>query len=59
MTLSHNYARWNGGIISQGGPTDAQFTSLWTQLATKYKGNSKIIVSYHSTGDPHALNSGT
>lgn len=33
----HNYARWNGGIIGHpGGPTNAQFVSLWTQLATKY-----------------------
>lgn len=39
----HNYARWNGAIIGQGGPTNAQFTSLWTQLATKYASNSKVI----------------
>jgi len=38
----HNYARWNGGIIGQGGPTNAQFASLWSQLATKYKSNSKV-----------------
>jgi aryl-phospho-beta-D-glucosidase BglC (GH1 family) len=38
----HNYARWNGGIIGQGGPTDAQFASLWSQLATKYKNNPSV-----------------
>jgi hypothetical protein len=38
----HNYARWNGAIVGQGGPTNAQFTSLWSQIAAKYKGNSKI-----------------
>lgn len=38
----HNYARWNGGIIGQGGPTNAQFTSLWSQIAAKYKNNNKI-----------------
>jgi endoglucanase len=38
----HNYARWNGGIVGQGGPTNAQFTSLWSQIAAKYKGNNKI-----------------
>ena len=38
----HNYARWNGAIIGQGGPTNAQFSSLWSQLATKYKGNTKV-----------------
>jgi endoglucanase len=25
----HNYARWDGGIIGQGGPSNAQFTNLW------------------------------
>lgn len=38
----HNYARWNGAIVGQGGPTDVQFASLWSQIATKYKGNTKI-----------------
>ena len=47
----HNYARWNGGIIGQGGPTNAQFVSLWTQLATKYKGSSKII--FGVMNEPH------
>ncbi|KAF8078793.1 endoglucanase [Lyophyllum atratum] len=51
----HNYARWNGAIISQGGPTDAQFSSLWSQLATKYKGNSKII--FGLMNEPHDLQS--
>lgn len=36
-------ARWNGQIIGQGGPTNDQFVSLWTQLADKYKSQSKII----------------
>ncbi|KAH7351027.1 glycoside hydrolase family 5 protein [Rhexocercosporidium sp. MPI-PUGE-AT-0058] len=47
----HNYARWNGGIIGQGGPTDAQFANLWTQLATKYKGQSKLI--FGLMNEPH------
>lgn len=39
----HNYARWNGQIVGQsdGGPTDKDLASLWSQLATKYKSNSK------------------
>lgn len=49
----HNYARWNGGIIGQGGPTNAQFTSLWTQLATKYKSQSKVI--FGVMNEPHDL----
>jgi endoglucanase len=38
----HNYARWNGAIVGQGGPTNAQFASLWSQIAAKYKGNTKV-----------------
>lgn len=47
----HNYARWNGGIIGQGGPTNAEFTSLWTQLATKYKNTANVIFSLMN--EPH------
>ena len=53
----HNYARWNGAIIGQGGPTDAQFVDLWTQLATKYKTNSKIV--FGVMNEPHDLNIST
>jgi endoglucanase len=49
----HNYARWNGGIIGQGGPSDAQFVNLWTQLATHYKSNSKVI--FGIMNEPHDL----
>jgi hypothetical protein len=45
MGLKHNYARWNGAIIGQGGPTNAQYASIWSQLAAKYKSDPKIIVS--------------
>ncbi|KIJ68221.1 glycoside hydrolase family 5 protein [Hydnomerulius pinastri MD-312] len=51
----HNYARWNGAIIGQGGPTDAQFTSIWSQLAAKYASNSKII--FGIMNEPHDLTS--
>ncbi|ESZ90854.1 endoglucanase II [Sclerotinia borealis F-4128] len=51
----HNYARWNGGIIGQGGPTNAQFASLWSQLAGKYKGNTKLI--FGLMNEPHDLTS--
>jgi endoglucanase len=47
----HNYARWNGGIIGQGGPTNDQFVSVWTQLATKYKSQSKIV--FGVMNEPH------
>lgn len=31
----HNYARFNNLIIGQGGPTNAQFANLWSEIATK------------------------
>lgn len=49
----HNFARWNGGIIGQGGPTDDQFVSLWTQLATKYKDNANVV--FELMNEPHDL----
>jgi endoglucanase len=36
-------ARWNGGIIGQGGPTNDQFVNLWSQLAKKYAGQPKMM----------------
>jgi aryl-phospho-beta-D-glucosidase BglC (GH1 family) len=47
----HNYARWNGQIIGQGGPTNAQYASLWSQLAAKYKNNQRII--FGIMNEPH------
>jgi endoglucanase len=49
----HNYARWENEIIGQGGPTDEQFASLWSQLATKYKSESKVI--FGLMNEPHDL----
>ena len=47
----HNYARWNGQIIGQGGPTDDQFASLWSQLAKKYAAESKVVMGLMN--EPH------
>ncbi|KAH8101865.1 endoglucanase [Cristinia sonorae] len=47
----HNYARWNKGIIGQGGPTNDQFAKLWSQIATKYASNPKII--FGVMNEPH------
>ncbi|CAG7851097.1 Endoglucanase 1; AltName: Full=Carboxymethyl-cellulase 1; Short=CMCase 1; Short=Cellulase 1; AltName: Full=Endo-1,4-beta-glucanase 1; Flags: Precursor [Serendipita indica DSM 11827] len=49
----HNYARWNGAIINQGGPTTSQYASIWSQLAQKYAGNSKII--FGIMNEPHDM----
>nr|ADX07304.1 putative endoglucanase [Flammulina velutipes] len=47
----HNYARWNGGIIGQGGPTNEQFAALWSSLASRYKDQSKLI--FGLVNEPH------
>ncbi|KIK55052.1 glycoside hydrolase family 5 protein [Collybiopsis luxurians FD-317 M1] len=47
----HNYARWNGLIIGQGGPTNEQFASVWSQLATKYADEENII--FGVMNEPH------
>jgi len=49
----HNFARFNGKIIGQGGPTDAQFANLWTQLATKYNSTTKAV--FGLMNEPHDL----
>lgn len=50
----HNFARWNGQIIGQStGVTDAQFTNLWAQLATKYASSTKVI--FGLMNEPHDL----
>lgn len=49
----HNYARWNGNIIGQsnGAVTNSDFSSLWSQIATKYAGQSKVI--FGLMNEPH------
>ena len=47
----HNYARWNGGIVGQGGPTDDQLASVWSQIATKYASQSKV--AFGVMNEPH------
>jgi endoglucanase len=49
----HNYARWNGKIIGQGGPTNAQFVNLWTQIATKYKNTANV--AFGVMNEPHEV----
>jgi endoglucanase len=49
----HNYARWNGGIVGQGGPTNAQFASMWASLAGKYRNQSHV--AFGLMNEPHDL----
>lgn len=52
----HNYARWNGQIIGQGGPTNADFANTWSQLATAYKGDANVIMGIMN--EPHEVEIG-
>lgn len=53
----HNYARWNGGIIGHaGGPTNAQFVSLWTQLAARYAQYAPRVL-FGLMNQPHDMGS--
>ena len=49
----HNYARWNGKVIGQGGPTNAQFANLWAQLAAFYAGSQNVVMGVMN--EPHDL----
>ncbi|EGN97356.1 glycoside hydrolase family 5 protein [Serpula lacrymans var. lacrymans S7.3] len=49
----HNYARWNGQIIGQGGPSNEIFASLWSSIATKYASQPKVI--FGIMNEPHDL----
>ncbi|KAK3367642.1 glycoside hydrolase superfamily [Podospora didyma] len=55
MVEIHNFARWNGAIIGQssGTVTDEHFVSLWSQIATKYARNDKIV--FELMNEPHDL----
>ena len=48
----HNYGRWNGGVIGEAGGPDAKyFANIWSQLASKYKAQSRIIMGLMN--EPH------
>ncbi|KAJ4386774.1 hypothetical protein N0V93_009672 [Gnomoniopsis smithogilvyi] len=49
----HNYARFEGQIIGQGGPTNQQFANLWSQIATMYRNESKVI--FGIMNEPHDI----
>lgn len=49
----HNYARWNGQIFGQGGPSNAQFANLWSLIAKQFAGNSKVLFGINN--EPHDI----
>lgn len=55
LTILQFAARWNGNIVGQSGGavTDAQLASLWSQIATKYASQSKVI--FGVMNEPHDL----
>ncbi|KAF8999145.1 endoglucanase [Cyathus striatus] len=53
----HNYARWNGEIIGQGGPTNEQFASTWSAIAAKLKDQPRIL--FGVMNEPHEFQTST
>ncbi|KAK5119003.1 hypothetical protein LTR62_000214 [Meristemomyces frigidus] len=49
----HNYARWYQGIVGQSGVTTQDLSSLWSQLASKYRSKSNIV--FGLMNEPHDL----
>jgi len=49
----HNFARYDGGIIGQGGPSDEIFVDLWHQLAAKYAKDDRVV--FGIMNEPHDL----
>ena len=53
MVDLHNFARYDGGIVGQGGPTDDDFVDIWRQIAVKYAKESKVV--FGLMNEPHDL----
>jgi endoglucanase len=47
----HNYGRWWGGIVGQDGPSAAIFAQTWSQIATHYKDQPRVI--FDVMNEPH------
>ncbi|KAB8349666.1 hypothetical protein FH972_023684 [Carpinus fangiana] len=49
----HNYARWWGQIVNQGGPESVKLAQTWARLAERYASNEKVI--FGIMNEPHDL----
>ena len=49
----HNYARFDGKIVGQGGPPNSALVSIWQQLATKYAKEERI--AFGIMNEPHDI----
>jgi endoglucanase len=47
----HNYARYNGQVIGQFGPSSVEFASIWGQIANRYAGFANI--AFGLMNEPH------
>jgi len=50
----HNYGRYDGQVIGVGNTTNADFSDLWSRLATVYKNNENVLFSLMN--EPHSQN---
>lgn len=53
MIDMHNFARYNGTIIGQGGVSDQSFVNLWAKIAKEYSDTDKVV--YGIMNEPHDL----
>ncbi|KAH7921564.1 glycoside hydrolase family 5 protein [Leucogyrophana mollusca] len=49
----HNYARYDGEIIGQGGPTNEVFAELWYNIASYWKDEANVV--FGVMNEPHDL----
>ncbi|KDR82070.1 hypothetical protein GALMADRAFT_135444 [Galerina marginata CBS 339.88] len=49
----HNYARFNGAIVGQGGPADSVLATLWGNIAAKYATQTNVI--FGIMNEPHDI----
>ncbi|KAG1902489.1 glycoside hydrolase family 5 protein [Suillus fuscotomentosus] len=49
----HNYARYNGQVIGQGGPSNEVFAELWSNIASYWKNETKVI--FGVMNEPHDI----
>jgi endoglucanase len=47
----HNYARYNGQIVGQGGPSNDVLAQLWANIARQFAGQSKVV--FGIMNEPH------
>lgn len=49
----HNFARYYEGVVGTTQVPNSVFANLWSRLAVKYKGNSKIV--FGLVNEPHTM----